>query len=631
MKPFLEAIDERVLVCDGAMGTMLYAKGVFINRCFDALNLAEPSRVAEVHQEYVRAGADVIETNTFGANRVKLRGFGLADRLRDINIEGARLARTASSGQAYVAGAIGPLGIRIEPWGKTGKDEAEAFFREQAEALLAGGVDLFILETFRDLNELHAGIGAIRSICALPIVAQVTIEEDGNTLDGTPPEQFAPALEPDADVVGVNCSIGPAPMLETIERMATVTRARLAAQPNAGRPRDIEGRNIYLSSPEYIASYARRFMSQGVRLVGGCCGTTPEHIRQIKIAVKKFAPEVARAAAHTRADAQPGVSVSHGGRVLVDPAVSVSDAAAPAVPKAERSQLARAFVEGRFATIVQLTPPKGFASDAIIDDARTLKMHGVDVVFIPDGQRGARMSALSLAVLIQQKACIEAMLQYSCRDRNLLGMQSDLLGAHAMGVRNLMIVTGDVRSVGDYPDATAVFDVDSIGLTNVVARLNHGLDIGGQPIGGPTAFHVGVQVNPGAENLDGEIRRFEYKVEAGAEFAVTKPVFDVGTFERLFRRMESARLPVIVGLWPFESALNAEFMANEVPGVRVPEAVLERMRRVETPEAAAAEGVAIAREVGCVLKNVVQGVHVAAPSGRIESALDVLAGIRAVI
>jgi homocysteine S-methyltransferase len=610
------------------MGTMLYAKGVFINRCFDALNLAEPGRVAEVHHEYVRAGADVVETNTFGANRIKLRGFGLADRLRDINVEGARLARTAANGQAYVAGAIGPLGIRIEPWGKTGKDEAEAYFREQVEALLAGGVDLFILETFRDVTELRAAIAAIRSVCDLPVVAQMTIEEDGNSLDGTPPEQFVPALEPYADVVGVNCGIGPAPMLETIERMSAITRARLSAQPNAGRPRDIEGRNIYLASPEYIASYARRFMSHGVRLVGGCCGTTPEHIRQITLAVKAFAPEVARAVARERAS-----SVSLGAEASAKAAapaavVTVADGAVPPVPKAERSQLARALSEGRFATIVQLTPPKGFVSDTIVDHARTLKAHGVDVVHIPDGQRGARMSALSLAVLIQQNALIETVLQYSCRDRNLLGMQSDLLGAHAMGVRNVMIVTGDVSHVGDYPDATAVFDVDSIGLTNVVSRLNRGLDIGGQAIGSPTSFHIGVQVNPGAEDLEGEIRRFEYKVEAGAEFAVTKPVFDIGTFERFFKRIESARLPLIIGLWPFESALNAEFMANEVPGVRVPDAVLERMRRVEGPEAAVAEGIAIAREVGCALKSSVQGVHVAAPSGRIESAVEVLAGFR---
>jgi methionine synthase / methylenetetrahydrofolate reductase(NADPH) len=624
MKSFLEAIDERVLVCDGAMGTMLYSKGIFINRCFDALNLTDADRVVEVHQDYIRAGADVVETNTFGANRIKLRGFGLADRLHDINREGARLARRAAGSQAYVAGALGPLGIRIEPWGKTGKDEAESYFREQAQALLEGGVDLFILETFRDLNEIQAAIAAVRSICGLPIVAQMTIEEDGNSLDGTPPEQFAPALEGHADIIGVNCSIGPAPMLETIERISTITRARLAAQPNAGRPRDIEGRNIYLASPEYIASYARRFMTHGVRLVGGCCGTTPEHIRQIKLAVKKSAPEVARNAGQVTLAVGAGLVPAHSGR----PQGSPLPDAIPAVPLAERSQLARALAEGRFATMVELLPPKGYVSDDIVEQARMLKIRGIDVVHIPEGPRGARMSALSLAVLIQQRAWIETVLQYSCRDRNLLGMQSDLLGAHAMGVRNLMVVTGDVRSVGDYPDATAVFDVDSIGLTNVVSRLNRGLDIGGQAIGNPTAFHVGVQVNPGAEDLDAEIRRFEYKVEAGAEFAVTKPVFDIATFERLFKRIESARVPVIVGLWPFESVLNAEFMANEVPGVSVPEAVLKRMRCASSTEGAAAAGIAIARELGCALKSTIQGVHVAAPSGRVEAALEVIAGFR---
>jgi homocysteine S-methyltransferase len=359
-------------------------------------------------------------------------------------------------------------------------------------------------------------------------------------------------------------------------------------------------------------------MSYGVRLVGGCCGTTPEHVRQIKAAVKKFAPEVAR----ERAGRDPAAAPA-------PPAVvTIPDQSVEPVPRAERSQLARALTEGRFATIVQLTPPKGYVGSTLIERARLLKTHNVDAVHIPDGLRGARMSALSLAVLIQQNAWIETVLQYSCRDRNLLGMESDLLGAHAMGVRNLMIVTGDVRSVGDYPDATAVFDVDSIGLTNVVARLNRGLDIGGQPIGAPTAFHIGVQVNPGADDIDAELRRFEYKVEAGAEFAVTKPIFDVATFERFHARIASAKLPIILGLWPFESVLNAEFMANEVPGVQVPDAVLDRMRRVDSAAAALAEGVAIAREVGCALKSTVQGVHVAAPSGRVESAVEVIAGFK---
>ncbi len=595
------------------MGTMLYAKGVFINRCFDALNVTDPDRVAEVHQDYIRAGADVIETNTFGANRVKLRGFGLSDRLHEINLEGARIAKRAAGELAYVAGAIGPLGVRIEPWGKIGKDEAEGYFREQARALAEGGVDLFILETFRDLNEVSAAIAAVRSVSSLPIVAQMTTEEDGNSLDGTPPEQFAPALAGQhPDVIGLNCSIGPAPMLETIERIASIAGTPLAAQPNAGRPRDVEGRNIYLTSPEYMASYARRFIASGVRLVGGCCGTTPEHIRQIKAAVTRAAatgsPRTAPAAA---------------------PAVTVAERRAPGVPLRNRSQLARALAERRFTTVVELLPPKGHVSDELVAQAQMLKNGGLDAVHISEGPRGAgRMSAVALAVLIQQRASIETVLQYSCRDRNLLGMQSDLLGAHAMGLRNVVLVTGDVRPVGDYPDATAVFDVDSIGLTNVVRRLNEGLDIGGQSIGTPTAFHIGVHLNPGADDLDNEIRRFEHKVEAGAEFAITGPIFDLATFERLHARVEAAGLPIVLGLWPFDSALNAEFMANEVPGIRVPESVLNRMRGADSGAAAAAEGVAIARELGAALKGTVQGVHVAVPAGRIQAAIDILEGLR---
>jgi methionine synthase / methylenetetrahydrofolate reductase (NADH) len=615
------------------MGTMLYARGVFINRCFDSLNIMSPDTVMEVHQDYVRAGADVLETNTFGANRVKLRSFGLGDKVGEINAEAARLARKMARDQVYVAGAIGPLGVRIEPWGKMGTDEAEAFFREQAEALAAGGVDVFILETFRDLNEIGAAIAAVRSVSTLPIVAQMTIEDDGNSLDGTPPEQFAPEMERrGADVVGVNCSIGPAHMLETIERIAAVTRARLSAQPNAGRPRDIEGRNIYLSSPEYMASYARRFAQQGVRLVGGCCGTTPEHIRQMKAAIKQVNVAGGQSAGskRTRPPHADLRSMDSGGRGLSDPPPEVlSDPANPPVPRTEKSQLAAALTAGRFATIVELLPPKGFVGDDIIEQARALKIRGVDVVNIPDGPRGPRMSALALAVLVQQKAGIETVLQFSCRDRNLLGMQSDLLGAHAMGIRNLVVVTGNARMVGDYPDATAVYDVDSIGLTNVITRLNHGLDIGGQGIGTPTGFHVGVRVNPGAESLDSEVRRFEYKVEAGAEFAITRPVFDAATFERLYRRIESCGIPLLAGVWPFESLIDAEFMANEVPGVRVPDQVLERMRRTDSAEAAAAQGIAIARETVNAIRTMVQGVHIAAAGGRIDSALAVLDGIAA--
>src|SRR5580765_5647748 len=351
MKPFIDTLEQRVLVCDGAMGTMLYSKGVFINKSFDALNTAQPDLVLGVHQEYVRAGADIVETNTFGANRIKLGSFGLADSLHEINATGARLARRAAGDQAYVAGAIGPLGIRIEPWGKTGVDEARAYFSEQAKALVEGGVDLFILETFRDLNELGAAIDALRAVSDLPIVAQMTTEEDGNTLDGTPPEKFAPELERrGATVIGVNCAVGPGPMLETIERMEAVTKRRLSAQPNAGKPRDVEGRNIYLCSPEYMASYARRFILHNVRMVGGCCGTTPEHIRQIKAAVRALAPAVVKAGQPAAAD---------GARRPGSAKPELSGIASPPVAREQKSRLAHALTRGTFVVGVELQPPRG--------------------------------------------------------------------------------------------------------------------------------------------------------------------------------------------------------------------------------------------------------------------------------
>jgi homocysteine S-methyltransferase len=607
---FLEEVDRRVLVCDGAMGTQLYAKGVFINRCFEQLNVSHPDLVRSVHQEYLRAGADVLESNTFGANRIKLRAFGLSDSVHDINLAGARLARSVAGEDAYVAGAIGPLGVRVEPWGKTGVDEAEAYFTDQVNALLEGGVNCFMLETFRDLNEIGAAIAAIRKACDLPIIAQMTTEDDGNSLDGAPPEQFAPVLvERGADVVGVNCSVGPAPMLETIERLAAVTSARLSAQPNAGKPRDIEGRNIYLSSPEYMASYARRFIASGVRLVGGCCGTTPEHIRQISAAVRKMTPEMVRSAGRGQ------VSVA---------AVAHAPHARKPIGKSDKSKFAARLAAGKRVVSVELVPPRGLACVEAIADAKTLAKSDVDVITIFDGPRGARMSAMSMAVLIQQHAGIETTLQYSCRDKNLLGIQSDLLGAAAMGVRNILGITGDASRLGEIPDATAVFDVDSIGLTNLLTRLNHGLDVGGQPIGAPTALHVGVMVDPGARDLERELRRFEYKVEAGAEFAVTSPVFDPDLFAHFLRRIEQFRIPVIVGVWPFESVGNAEFMANEVPGVTVPDRVLARMRTAHDDAAAEAEGIQIARELRAELGPMAQGVHISSPSARTTAALAVL-------
>jgi methionine synthase I (cobalamin-dependent)/5,10-methylenetetrahydrofolate reductase len=614
---FLEVIDQRVLVCDGAMGTMLYARGIFLNRSFDELNLTQPELVAEVHQAYVRAGADVIETNTFGANRIKLGAHGLADCVHTINLQGAKIARHAAREQAYVAGAIGPLGIRIEPWGKTGVDEAEEFFREQARALVEGGVDLFVLETFRDVNEIGAAIRAVRSVCDLPVVAQVTTEDDGNSLDGAAPETFVPELERlGAQVVGLNCSVGPAAMLETIERMAHVATVKLSAQPNAGRPREIEGRNIYLCSPEYMASYARRFITNGVRLVGGCCGTTPEHIRHIKVAVRALASNGSVAVGSKRASVGAG-RIAPAAVPLVDP-----------LPRAEKSRMANGLARAAFVVSVELVPPRGFRAEALVDRARQLRIHGVDLVNIPDGPRaGARMSALSAAVLVQQQAGVETILHYACRDRNLLGMQSDLLGAHSMGVRNLLLITGDPPQIGDYPDATGVFDVDSIGLTNMVASLNRGSDIGGQSIGVPTAFHIGVAANPAALDPDEELRRFEYKVKAGAEFAITQLVFDAQELTRFLRRIEAFRIPVLAAIAPLESLRHTEFMANEVPGVRVPEAVVDRMQRADARGHAAAEGLAIAREIAAEIRPWVQGLQISSTSESIEGALGVIDGL----
>jgi len=430
VQEFLKAVDERVLVCDGAMGTMLYAKGVFINKSFDALNITQPDLVARVHQEYVWAGADIIETNTFGANRIKLASFGVAERLQEINEQGARIARQAAGDRAYVAGAIGPLGIRIEPWGKTGVDEAREFFREQAQALVDGGVQLIVLETFRDLNEIGAAIEAVRSVSDLPIVAQMSTEEDGSTLDGTPPERFAPELaRRGATLVGVNCAVGPAPMLDTIERIAEVTPARLSAQPNAGKPRDVEGRNIYLCSPEYMASYARRFVQHRVRIVGGCCGTTPEHIRQIKLAVGALGRGPATAWQAGVRGGIGAISISTGSAVAA-PAVT----AAP-VPRQQKSRLAHALARGAFVVSVELVPPRGYRADEAIARARQLRISGVDLVTIPDSLRaGARVSALSLAVLIEQQAGVETLLHYSCRDRRLLGE-----------LRRVVAVAGRVR------------------------------------------------------------------------------------------------------------------------------------------------------------------------------------------
>ena len=606
-KEFRARLLDHVMVADGAMGTVLYSKGIFINRCFDELNLSMPALVKETHQEYVKAGAEIIETNTFGANRTRLAAFGFADKLKAINEAGVRLAREAAGDSAFVAGAMGPLGVRIEPLGSISFAEARAIFREQAQALVDAGIDLLILETFSDLNEIREAIYAARDAAGddVLIIAQVTIDDSGNMPDGTSPENYTQKLgEWPADVIGLNCSVGPKATLETIERMKRFSEKPMSAMPNAGLPAVVEGRKIYLCSPEYMAQYARRFLWAGVKIVGGCCGTTAEHIKLIRSEARSLQPHTA------------------GTTVTVDePAVQAR--ALPKVHIAEKSKLGAKLAANKFVAFVEILPPRGVDASKEIEGAKLCAAHGIDCINVPDGPRAsARLSAQVTCQLIQEQAGIEAVLHFCCRDRNILGIQSELLGAHTVGVRNLICITGDPPRMGTYPEATAVFDVDSIGLTNIVNNLNRGLDIGGNPMGSQTALLLGVGANPGALNLDEEIRRLEWKAEAGAEYIVTQPVFDVGLLETFLRRIEKFKLPVVCGIWPLTSYRNAEFMVNELR-VPVPEELLERMRSADNAEKARQEGIAIAQEMVLQTRQLVAGVQLSAPFGRYSMAIEV--------
>ena len=602
--------DGRVHVVDGAMGTMLYGRGMFLNVCYDELNLRQPDLVRDIHREYVRAGAEVIETNTFGANPIKLASCGLADETERINTVAAGLAREAAGDRAAVVGAIGPLGIRIEPFGEMSVDEARAAFARQVRGLLDGGVSGFVLETFSDVSELRAAFQAVRSLCDLPVIAQMTVGTDGKTHYGTDPETFGPELEAmGADVIGVNCSVGPHGVLEAVEKLARVTSRPLSAQPNAGLPREVGDRKIYMASPEYMASYARRMVETGARFVGGCCGTIPEHIKAIVGFVQSVSPR----------------------HVQTVTAVTQTAVALEPFPLGKRSRLGAKLAAGQFVTTVEIVPPKGVDPAPMFDQVRLLKAAGVDAVNVPDGPRAqSRMGALLSALMIEREVGLETVVHYACRDRNLLGMLSDLLGASAAGIHNLLIITGDPPKMGPYPEATAVFDIDSIGLTNLVSRLNRGLDPGGNPLGQPTRFVVGVGVNPAAPDLDRELARFAWKVDAGAEFAVTQPIFDLDQLDRFLAKVERFHIPIVAGIWPLVSLRNAEFLANEVPGVSVPDTVLERMRQASTrgKEQALAEGVRISQEMLAAVADRVQGVQVAAPMGKVPVALEVLEAAR---
>ncbi|MEN6525620.1 MAG: bifunctional homocysteine S-methyltransferase/methylenetetrahydrofolate reductase [Candidatus Polarisedimenticolia bacterium] len=614
-RDFLDLLSRRVVLFDGGMGTELYARGVFVNRCYEELNLARPELVEEVHRSFLLAGAEVVETNSFGGNRLRLERHALGEKVREINVEAARIARRAAGREAFVAGSVGPLGIRLEPWGATSVAEAEALFREQMEALAEGGVDLLVLETFADLVEVQAAVRAARAVGGLPVAALMTVDEEGRTPEGVPPEWVARRLEEaGADVVGVNCSVGPAAMLSVVEAMATVASRPLAALPNAGLPRAIEGRMHYLASPTYMARCARRFVDAGARVVGGCCGVTPEHVRAMSEALGGVAPrEIAP-------------------RVVVAPS---AEPACPRVAAAAKSALAAKIDARLFVSLVELPPPRGWETAARRAEIRALAAAGVDAALVADDPRlaGARLAPLAFAAVVLEEARAgdgtpEPLLQYSCRDRNLLGMQSDLLGAHALGVRNLMLVTGQLPRPGEPIWATPVFDVDAVGLANVAHRLNGGLDVGDNAIGAPTAFFVGVEATPASPERAAEVDRLAWKIDAGAEVVFTKPVFDVDDFLSFLAAVEPFRPPVVAAVWPPRSARELETLAAETPGVSVPQAMVDRMAEAATPEAAEEIGLAIAGEVARALRPHVEGLLFCGKLGRDPRALALLAAVR---
>jgi homocysteine S-methyltransferase len=619
MTQFAEIFANRPLLADGAMGTVLYARGIFINRCYDELNLSDPGLILSVHEEYLQAGAEIIETNTFGANRIRLARHGLAGKVKEINAAGVRLARQAvenlknkQAGEAWVAGSVGPLGVRLEPLGKTGLDEARAAFSEQIRILADGGqdggVDLLILETMPALNEARVALEAARAVAPnLPVLVMVTVDDENNCLDGSSPQQAAALLtEWGASAIGVNCSTGPTTVLTAVEAMRPATTLPLAAMPNAGMPRAVEGRNIYLCSPEYMASFARKAITAGVQIVGGCCGTTPNHIRAMRSAIRAM-------------DAQARVE-SSGAAPVLNPET-------PPEPLGARSRIGALLAKGKFVTLAEIVPPKGIDCSKEIEGTGLLAQLGVHAINVYDSPHAsARMSAQSLCIQIQQHNGIETILNYICRDRNIFSIQSDLLGASSIGLRNILCLTGDPIKLGNYPDATEVFDVDSIGLVNIAQRLNHGLDIGANAIGASTNFTVGVAANPGAPDIENELRRFAYKVEAGAEYAITRPVFDLRLLENFLERTKEHRIPIIASIWPLTSLRNAEYMKNDLR-LSMPEEIMLRMAQADTPDAARQEGIKIAQEMLEAVRPYVQGVQVSAPFGLYNVAAEVIASV----
>jgi homocysteine S-methyltransferase len=628
-RPFLETVRAQPLVLDGAMGTQLYERGVLYSACFEELNLSRPELVTRVHEDYLRAGAQVIESNTFGANALRLEKYGIAGKVRELNAAGVRLARAAGGLQAYVVGAMGPSGYFLGPGGDASADDlarVRAVFLEQARALVEEGVDALLVETLRQTPELRVAVEAAVEAAAgrVPVIASASFDESCRMAEGTEAAEVARlAREWGASAVGVNCSDGPMAVLACVEKMLDVGLPVMAS-PNAGLPRRVDERTVYVSTPEYFGVYARRMFRLGVHLVGGCCGTTPEHVRRIAAAARM----AAAAGGDTEGRGEElakGVGEAPG--PSGPPPVSAVVGASQPPPFAERSTLASKIARRKFVTSVEVNPPAGLDPARAVAAARMLKSGGVDVVNIADGARAqARMSNLALAVRIQREAEIDVILHVCGRDRNLLGTLAHLLGAHELGLRNLVVITGDPPKMGDFPDSSAVYDLDSIGILKLASRLNHGVDPAGKPLGGTTSFVLATGAEPAALNYEREIDRLRQKKAAGAELVMTQPVYSPEVLGRFLDDIAPLELPVLVGVLPLASYRNAEFLHNEVPGMQVPEAIRERMRKAGSGAGARKEGVAIAREMLGAVRHRVAGAYVMPPLERHELALEVLDG-----
>ncbi|MCD6115437.1 bifunctional homocysteine S-methyltransferase/methylenetetrahydrofolate reductase [bacterium] len=606
MKNFREYLKKNIVLFDGGMGSLIYQRGILFNKSYDELNLSNKNLILSIHKEYINAGADVIETNTFGANFYKLRRHNIEDIVYKINLKGAEIAREAADNDVFVCGSVGPLGVKIEPWGEISYNEAREAFKIQISALVKGGVDLIIFETFQEITEIEQAIYAAREVTDIPIIAQIAVRDDGKTIFGLSAEDISVRLcKTEADIAGMNCAVGPKSMLENLEKFIPFCTKPVSVMPNAGRARFIEGRTIYMSTPEYFGIYTRRFIDAGARIIGGCCGTNPDHIKKMAESIRqkqgKKDVEIKRVTLHEIKKEMP-----------------------KPVEKRDKSDLAEKIVDNKFVTMVEMVAPRGNDISKQIKGSMLLKKSGVDVVNIPDGPRAsARMNGMALALRIQQETKMETLLHYTCRDRNILGMQSDMLGAAAIGIKNILAITGDPPMVGDYPEATAVFDVDSIGLTNLISNLNKGFDLGGKAIGKPTGFLIGVGADPNSINPEREIKRLRWKIDAGAEFVITQPVFDIDSLVKFIDKVSDLNIPFIAGIWPLVSLRNAEFMRNEVPGVTIPDEIIEKMKRFSDKQDQFRIGIDIAKSMIDKVKSFVGGVQISAPFNKYSTAVEV--------